>query len=136
MPAPISYTDQVLVIQYAVGTSVTEGEAVVLTTDTSIDDAGGASDLAVGIALATSSTAGAMVDVAMFGWAVQPVLVGTGGATRGTKAILAADGFTDAPTHDSSGGTDDAIYGVFLQSASATNWAGLLLTGASNRGSA
>lgn len=134
MTAPISYTDNALVIGYAVGTSVTEGEAVVLTTDTTIDDAGGASDLAIGIAQATSSTAGAIVDVVMFGNAVVPVTVGTGGATRGTKAKLVADGFTDATTHNSDGTGNESTYGIFIQSGVATNKVGLLLSGAANRG--
>lgn len=136
MTAPLSYTKNALVLPYAVGTSVTAGEAVVLTTDTTIDDAAGVSDLAVGIAQSSSIVPGEIVDVVMFGYAVSPCLVGTGGATRGTKALLVADGFTDAAAHDSSGAVNSSVYGVFLQSGVATNRVGLLLTGCDSRGTA
>lgn len=134
MTAPLSYTKNDLVIPFAVGTSVTEGEAVVFTTATTIDDAAGATDLAIGTALATSAVAGAIVDVSMFGYAVREVKVGTGGATRGTKAVLVADGFTDAAAHDSDGVANASVYGIFLQSGVATDKVGLLKSGCDSRG--
>lgn len=135
MPAPLEYSQNALVLQYTVATgqSVTEGEGVVLASDSTVQDAGGASDLAVGVAKA-SATAGAQVDINMYGWAVVPCLVGTAGATRGTKAQLASDGHVDCGTHDSDGTGNQSSYGIFLQSGSATNWVGLMLSGAANRG--
>jgi len=134
MTAPALYTQNDLVIPYAVGTAVTAGEAVVFTTATTIDDAGGATDLAIGTALTTSAVPGTMVDVSMFGYAVRDVVVGTGGATRGTKAVLVADGFTDAAAHDSDGAVNASVYGIFIESGAATDMVGLLKTGCDSRG--
>jgi len=118
----------------AAGQSATLGRAVLLSgADTTIGTAGAGSDLAIGIALETAA-AGARCQVALFG-PVVAVVVGTGNATRGKKAILAADGLIDAPAHDSSGATDNQIYGIFMQSGVATNIVGMMLA-PSNRGSA
>lgn len=118
----------------ASGQTATLGNAAILSgADNEVDDAGSGSDLAIGVFLATAA-AGARVEVALFG-PVVPVLVGTGGATRGTKATLVADGFTNAPAHDSSGATDNVIYGIFMQTGVATDRVGMILC-ASNRGSA
>lgn len=96
-------------------------------------DGGAGSDLGVGI-FKESATAGQRVEIEL--WApVVPVTVGTGGATRGTKAVFVADGFIDAPAHDSSGGTDNQIYGVFMQTGVVGDRVGMQLM-ASNRGSA
>jgi len=130
------HLEHALILEYEVasGDTATKGEAVVLDSDTTIDDADGASDLAVGIALDTK-TAGQKCRVAMFGFAVVPVKVGTGGATRGAKAKLAADGFTDATAHDSDGTGNESTYGQFLASASTVgDLVPLLLSGAANRG--
>ena len=128
-------TYNALYLTYTVATSdtSTEGEAVLLDSDTTIDDCDGASDLAIGIAMA-DGTPGDEIDVCMFGWAVQSVLVGTNGATRGVKAQLESDGFTDAGTHDSDGTGNQSTYGIFLQSGTAGQFVGLLLSGAANRG--
>lgn len=115
------------------GGSATEGRAVLLDSDTTISNAGADSDLAIGVALETAA-AGARCQVALFG-PVVAVLVGTGNATRGKKSILVADGFIDAPAHDSSGATNDQIYGIFMQSGVATDRIGMILC-PSNRGSA
>ena len=123
-------------MQFVVETAstVTAGRAVVCgNADGEALNAGADSDLAIGIAL-TSGTAGQKVDVALFG-PVIPVLVGTGGATRGTKMILVADGVTDAPAHDSDGTGNEAIYGIFIESGVAGDTVGAILSGASNRGS-
>lgn len=135
MSTAMRHTQNALILHYTVATgdTATEGEAVKLDSDTTIDDCDAASDLAIGVALA-SGDAGDIVPVAMFGHAVIPVLAGTGGATRGNKAILAADGFTDAAAHDSDGTGNASIYGVFLQSKDAGEKVGLLIGGTSNRG--
>ena len=117
------------------GQVTTLGKPVSLTSGEVKDTASGADD-AIGIARA-SVTAGATnrrVQVTL--WApVEVVLVGTGGATESTKAVVVADGMTDAPAHDSSGGTDDAIYGIFMETGAATERVGMMVM-ASNRGSA
>lgn len=101
--------------------------------DDVVDDGGIASDLIIGIFLDTA-VAGARARVALFG-PIARVVVGTGGATRGTKAVMVADGFTDAPAHDSSGATNNQIYGIFMNSGVATARVGMQLV-PSNRGSA
>jgi hypothetical protein len=134
MTAPIQLTGNALVLQYTTAAGgCTIGEAVVFASDTTVQDAGAATDLAVGIA-ASTTVAGVLVDVYMLGYSVIPVTAGTGGATRGTKAVLVADGFTDAAAHDSDGLVNTSVYGVFLQSGVATDRVGLLLTGCDSRG--
>jgi hypothetical protein len=105
----------------------------VFASDTTVQDAGAATDLAIGIA-ASTTIAGALVDIYMFGYSVIPITVGTGGATRGTKAVIVADGFADAAAHDSDGVGNTSVYGVFMQSGVATDRVGLLLTGTDSRG--
>jgi hypothetical protein len=133
MTAPIQFTENALVIQYTAAAACTIGEAVVFASDTTVQDAAGASDLAIGVAASTVTT-GEVVDVYMFGHSVIPITVGTGGATRGTKAVIVADGFADAAAHDSDGVLNASVYGVFMQSGVATNTVGLLLTGCDSRG--
>lgn len=118
----------------ATGQTATLGKMAVLASDTTAQDGGASSDLGIGV-FRTSATAGQQVDVYLFG-PIVPVLVGTGGCTRGKKAIHVADGFTDAPAHDSSGTTDDAIYGVFTESGSAGDIRGMMIGLNGNRGSA
>lgn len=115
----------------AAGQAVTVGELVVMASDTTVQDAGGASDLGIGIAVA-SAVAGARVDVYLLG-PVVPVAVGTGGATRGTKAVAVADGFTDSAAHDSDGTGNASIYGIFMQTGTVGQVVGLMLA-AGNRG--
>lgn len=118
----------------AAGGAATLGRLAILSgADTTVDVGGAGVDTGIGVFL-TTAVAGARAQVALFGPIVS-VVVGTGGATRSTKAIAVADGFTDAPAHDSSGGTDNQIYGIFMQSGIATDRVGMMLM-ASNRGSA
>ena len=72
------------------------------------------------------------VEIYLFG-PVIPVTVGTGGATRGTKAVAVADGFTDAATHDSDGTGNESNYGVFMQTGTAGQIIGMMLM-VGNRG--
>jgi hypothetical protein len=118
----------------ASGQSATKGYLAILSgADNEVDDATSPCDLGIGVFLATA-VAGARVEVAHTG--VIPVKVGTGGATRGKKGMWSSgdNGFADAPAHDADGNTNDAIYGVFLQSGSAGDMVGMLFT-PSNRGS-
>ena len=54
-----------------------------------------------------------------------PVLVGTGGVTRGSHVVATTDGLKNAPAH----GTGSRIYspGVALETASAAEWASILV---------
>ena len=136
MTTALRLTNSVLRKQYTVasGDTATKGEAVLLDSDTTVDDCDAASDLAIGVAM-TTQAAGEEVEIALFGHGVIPVVVGTNGATRGTKAQLESDGFTDAGTHDSDGGVaNQSTYGIFLQSGTVGQFVGLLLAGAGNRG--
>ena len=133
--AAMEFSQNALVLKYEVesGQSVTIGEGVVLASDTTVQDAGAASDLAVGVAVATTS-AGNLAEIMMYGFAVVPCTVGTTGATRGKKALLEATGHCDATAHDSDGTGNQSTYGVFLQSGTSGQRVGLLLSGAANRG--
>lgn len=117
----------------AAGQTATLGMGVLLSgADDAVATAGANSDLCVGIALTTAAAA-ARVDVIHFA-PIVPVLVGTGGATRGAKAMILADGFADAPAH-AAGNTVRSIYGIFMQSGVAGDRVGMMLC-AGNRESA
>jgi len=119
----------------AAGQAATIGELAVMASDTTVQDAGGASDLGIGV-FATTEVAGARVAVMLLSSSgVIPVACGTGGCTRGTKAIAVADGFTDAPAHDSDGTGNSSIYGVFMQSGVVGDVVGMMPCIA-NRGNA
>jgi hypothetical protein len=118
----------------ATGCTITEGMAIYPTgANNTWDTALAGSDLALAVAK-EDATAGQLFNFYYLG-PVIPVLVGTGGATMGKKAKLANDGFTDAPTHDSSGGTDDVVYGSFVQTGAAGVMVGMI-PAIGNRGSA
>jgi len=137
MSIALRVTDNVVELEYTVATgqAVSAGEAVVLASDTTVQDAGSASDLAVGVGKAAAA-ADAQATIYMFaGGGIIPVLVDTGGATRGKKAKIGSAGrFEDATTHDSDGTGNESTYGTFLQSKTAGQWVGLLLSGTGNRG--
>lgn len=100
---------------------------------TTVNNLGTGEDLGIGVFL-ESAVAGARVRV-LIPHPIVRVVVGTGGATISTKATWVADGFTDAPAHDSSGGTDNVIYGVFMETGVVTNRIGMQFF-MGNRGSA
>lgn len=79
--------------------------------------------LGIGEALDTG-VAGDRIRVVLDG-PVVPVVVGTGGATRGTLAKGVADGMTDA-TPVAAGTTLMQAYGVFLESGVAGDQVGLI----------
>lgn len=82
-----------------------------------------------GIGIALSSVAsGARVSILLLtGCAVMPVKVGTGGATRGAYAAMAADGMTDQAL--GGGTTARHIFGTFTQSGVAGDKVGLMVQG-------
>lgn len=114
--------------------SVTKGFPVIFSgADNEIENSGAGSDLIMGVALETGA-AGDRVQV-LHPVPVVPMKVGTGGATRGKKLKMAADGVTDAAAHDSSGTTDDSIVGIAMQSGVAADMIGVMPT-FGNRGAA
>lgn len=129
-------TDAALILPYIVAATktATEGCAVVHDgADGLVDTATVGSDLVIGIALHDAIAAEA-VSVQCSGLCA--VKVGPGGATRGAKAVVLNDGeFQDAPAHDSDGGTNNAIYGVFHQSGVDGDLVGMVFY-PSSRGSA
>lgn len=73
----------------------------------------------------TSAAAGEDVDVWLDGFAIIPVTVGTGGATRGLIAVSLTDGHTNQTV----GGGTTAVHvaGRFMNSGVATDTVGLLI---------
>lgn len=116
------------------GQAATLGEPAIFgASDTTVQNSNAASDLIIGTFKATA-VAGAQVVVYIHAFAVIPCEVGTGGATRGTKAVAVADGYTDAAAHNSDGVNNASTYGFFMQSGTAGQTVGLALAGVANRG--
>ena len=109
------------------GTTTAYGKAVKFDAgDDSIDNAGANEDLVFAVALEVVVGDGVnKCQVALLsGSGIVPILVGTGGATRGKFAVLAADGATDAA---GSGVTNARpCIGKFLQSGVAADVVGLM----------
>lgn len=88
--------------------------------DQTVDLAGAESDLAFGTIIDDTVITGVAagtgkVQVALDHPQIVPMIVGTGGATRGTKQKYAADGVTDLPANG--GGTlPHVVVGIALQS--------------------
>ena len=84
---------------------------------------------AIGVVTALGKLAGAAgdkVDVCLLaGAAVVPVLVGTGGATRGYFAKVVSDGVTDAAESVTTPAAMDVV-GYFTQSGSAGDYVGMV----------
>lgn len=127
----LQYTTKVIRIvetgqTVAVGNIVKDGNA-----DKECQKAG-AGDLGFGVVLAiggnTQVTAGAALDkvtVGLLDVGIIPVLVGTGGATRGAQAKAVSNGVTDA-THAPAGATSVGVHGIFTQSGVAADLVGML----------
>jgi hypothetical protein len=98
-----------------------------------VQNAGATDDNLICIFL-ESATAGNRVQGLLPG-PVVPMLVGTGGVTRGKKVVTVSDGVADAPAHDSSGATDGIITGIAYESGVAGDMVGVIPT-FFNRGSA
>lgn len=106
--------------------AVTKGMSVKL--GTSEDEVLNAStnDKAIGYATETKA-AGERVEICMAGYAIVPVLVGTGDATHGEHAIAAANGLTNQTL--GGGTTVKYIEGIFLQTGVAGDTVALLVSG-------
>lgn len=138
---PQRQTQNAIVKSYVVATSqtVTVGKTVKLASDTTIQDAGAASDLEIGICLESTDAnasgvvaAGYTVNVVLLGHAIVPMLVGTGDSTRSKKQKVASDGITDSAT--GGGGTTAAeCVGIALESGVAGDFIGVLIGGANSR---
>lgn len=113
---------------------VTKGKVVKFASaDTDVQDAAAGDDNIIGIAL-ESGVAGARVQIFLPGGVI-PMLVGTGGSTRGKKQIVVSDGITDAPAQSTAGTTNNVIVGIAVQTGVAVDMIGVIPQ-FSNRGSA
>lgn len=118
----------------AAGQVVTEGRAVQFAAaDDECQIADAANDKHIGIAM-SSGVAGERVQVEMLCIKIVPVIVGTGGATRGEEAVLAANGFTNQTI--GGGQTVKYVSGFFMQSGSQGDLVGLAVTGFHGAGAA
>lgn len=81
--------------------------------------------LAIGV-IYQNNASGRTAHVVLYGHAIMPVTVGTGGATRGVDATTVADGFTDAATNGT-GTVSQIIKGKFMQTGVAGDVVGLLI---------
>jgi hypothetical protein len=105
----------------AASQTVTVGKtAKFASADNEVQDAGAASDLAIGVvlpnALANSSgvvAAGVVVEV-IHPFPIVPMKVGTGGATRGKKQKVVSDGVTDGAANGG-GTTASELIGIAMQ---------------------
>jgi len=95
------------------------------TSDTLLVATSGSDAAAIGVT-AQGNLAGRTASVVLYGTAVMPVTVGTGGATRGTLAVRVSDGYTDAATVGG-GTTAQYIRGMFLQSGVVGDVVGLMI---------
>ena len=87
----------------AAATNMTAGRAVKFgATDIEVTNAGAGDDLLTyGVAMETVAGGSARVQVCtMSGSPIVPMIVGTGGVTRGTRVKLVADGVADAATNE------------------------------------
>lgn len=141
----IKQTQNALVRPYIVDATqtVTVGMTVIFSTDEfHVKGAGGASDLEIGICLPSPDAnasgvvaAGKTVEIAMLGWMIIPMVVGTGNCTAGKKQVIVATGITDAAA---SGGGTTAVecVGIALQTGVANDIIGVLIGGPNSRVSA
>lgn len=114
-----------LIKEYTVGTAATKGKLAKFGSDdeTMTDASAGENGLAVW--LETGTTGQRKEAVLLAGGAIVKVLVGTGGATRGSYAVAVSDGFTNKTL--GGGTTVSYIAGKFLQTAVAGDYAELLV---------
>lgn len=125
---PLDHVSNALILKYTVQAAgtVTKGKAVKLGTLETDVLAASTNEKAVGIAL-ESGVAGDVVNIAMFGYAVAPVLVGTGGSTHGEHATCVSDGFTNITL---GGGTVvKYVEGIFLETGVVGDYAAMLFCG-------
>lgn len=102
----------ILTMTVAAGQTATKGYGLKFASaDNEVQNCG-AGERAIMTAL-ESATAGNRVQVLLHAYAIVPVKVGTGGATRGLPAIMAADGYIDRAL--GGGTTSREIAGFFLQ---------------------
>ncbi len=115
-----------LIVSKKVGTAVTKGKLVKFVTDDDHVTDASAGEAGIGIALETSSTADASVRIALLSAAsIVPVLVGTGGATRGAFAAAVSNGFATQAVANGALAVLN-LCGIFMQSGSAGDFVGLL----------
>ena len=102
------------ILPYTVGTGgTTAGRPVKFSASKTVVLSAAVGDLSVGIALETVA-AGGTAQVALFGYGVAKVLVGTGDATRGEFAEYVSNGATDVTV--GGGTTLTYVLGQWLES--------------------
>ncbi len=105
------------------GGATTAGKPVKFgATDLEIDTAAAADTVVIGVALETKA-AGAQCQVCLSGTVLAAVIVGTGGATRGTNLKYVADGVTDTASGS------DVIVGRAYQSGVVGDLIGMIVGG-------
>lgn len=95
------------------------------TSDTLLVATSGSDPLAIGVVV-QANAATRPASIALYGHAVMPVTVGSGGATRGKMAVRVSDGYTDAATVGG-GTTVQYVRGQFLQSGVVGDTVGMLV---------
>lgn len=124
---PEEHLEGAIIREYDVpsGKATTRGFAVKHSgADDAVENAAAVTDEVFGIALETK-TAGQRCRVALFGYGVAPMLVGTGGIARGQFAQYAATGGIDMTV---GGGTGKIItWGQALQTGAAGDYVGVNL---------
>ncbi len=107
---------------FTIGTLATKGFAAKLSAAGTVTNCG-AGDDGIGI-FQESGVTGGKANVTLYG-PVHKVTVGTGGATRGAYAKMAADGFTDLSL--GGGTTSRAAFGIFLETGVAVDEVALMM---------
>jgi len=108
------------------GTTTVAGKRVKFgTADDEVDNAAAGDDLAFGTARAAVVGDGSKtVEVILDCHQLVPMLVGTGGCTRGVRQKYVSDGITDATTNGG-GTTAEAIVGIAMQTGVAGDVVGV-----------
>ncbi len=123
----------------AAGQTVAIGRVVKQITNEDTCQVAGAGEIGCGVVISmggntavTAGAAGDFVMVALFGYAVIPMLVGTGGATFGVMQQCVTDGVTDVtPNGAPTTGVLVASAGLAMQTGVAADVIGVLVPGPS-----
>jgi hypothetical protein len=135
---PLRRLEYALIKEFTCSAAIRKGfpvmvSAVAATGEIStIAEAGDANDVAIGVALeAGNTTTVPKIQVVLFGTAIVPCLVGTGGATAGVRVGWVADGVTDINFQVASGATwtPACVYGIAMQTGVDNDIIGVLTSG-------
>ncbi len=129
----------IITLTVATGQTVAVGRPVKQVTNESTCQHAGAGEVACGVVIAiggntavTAGAAGDRVQVALFGTAIIPMKVGTGGTTFGVMQQAVSDGITDVtPNGAPTTGVLVASVGLAMQTGVAADVVGVLVPGPS-----